>query len=429
MAPLMTYLIVNEAKFKKNICLGVTLPQEAHEDEEVKKILAVFTKESWIVCLAIVMLGVVFMFVGGISVMMTLWGIWIMICIVGPYVPYFRAHMRLKQIKQQRGWIKPKAAVSVDTSAISYRKWLSPWLFVPAVLLCLVPLLDKRDFWQLSLLYAVMCGMCWLGYRYLYRNKAEMVDADSELTKALTSVRRYNWGKVWLMTAYCMAGYCIAQYLGRKSMPLSIGLFMIVTLAVCVFALRIEMTTRRMQETLTKGSGGEWYVDDDEYWIGGIIYYNPNDTRFLINQRVGVNSSINLATVPGKIMGFFAVAVLAFLPFMGVWFDAMGNSTINVEIKEQTLIASNGMSSYKIDMEDIQEVILLDELPENLQREMGTGLPTLLKGKFSSSQYGAMTLVCDPTCPPYIVIKTTKKIYMIGTKDANQTERIYEELK
>ena len=41
---LIAYMLINEAKFKKNIVIGVTLPKEAREDEKVLSILDTFKK-------------------------------------------------------------------------------------------------------------------------------------------------------------------------------------------------------------------------------------------------------------------------------------------------------------------------------------------------------------------------------------------------
>lgn len=47
---LMYVLLKNETKFKKNIALGVTLPQEARSDESVLAVLAAFKKWLLLAC-------------------------------------------------------------------------------------------------------------------------------------------------------------------------------------------------------------------------------------------------------------------------------------------------------------------------------------------------------------------------------------------
>ena len=115
-------------------------------------------------------------------------------------------------LPESRKWI-----VTVDMSAMPDSKWMSPWLFVPALVLCLIPMLFDMDFVFLYLMDAVMVVLCWLGYRYLYRNKAEMVDDNSTVTAALSRIRRIQWGKMWLLCAYAMAAMNWLAYLTMYS--------------------------------------------------------------------------------------------------------------------------------------------------------------------------------------------------------------------
>ena len=103
--PAFLYVILqNEAKFKKNLSLGVTLPQEAREDEEVLAILVSFKKQLAIACVLITLTAIPCIFVQRLGTAMTIWMIWLMACIVLPYVPYVLHHKKLKQLKADRGW-------------------------------------------------------------------------------------------------------------------------------------------------------------------------------------------------------------------------------------------------------------------------------------------------------------------------------------
>lgn len=62
--------------------------------------------------------------------------------------------------------------------------------------------------------------------------------------------------------------------------------FMIATLvytfALLYVCLRAEFAVRRAQERLPRESGARDYVDEDQYWVWGLFYYNPNDRRTMI---------------------------------------------------------------------------------------------------------------------------------------------------
>ena len=209
--PFLIYAVnVNETKFKKNIVLGGTLPQEARKDADVLKEIASFKKNAWTMIGILTAMAVLMYFFSDNNAFMTMWMTWLVFSIILPYVPYFISNTRLKTLKNEKGWVQEKRTIRVDTSVLKSQKWLSPWLFVPPVILCLVPLIFDRNMAVLYIIFALMCAGFWFGYRWLYRNKAEMVDENAGLTEVLTRIRRYNWGKMWLLISYGMAAYAIA---------------------------------------------------------------------------------------------------------------------------------------------------------------------------------------------------------------------------
>ncbi|MBQ1810183.1 MAG: hypothetical protein II016_03535, partial [Erysipelotrichaceae bacterium] len=88
-------MLVNETRFKKNIVLGVTLPQEAHEDPDVQKELTRFKKAEVLIAVLLTALLLPLLLPSVKNWMMTLWMIWIDIVIIVPYIPYVHSHGRL----------------------------------------------------------------------------------------------------------------------------------------------------------------------------------------------------------------------------------------------------------------------------------------------------------------------------------------------
>ena len=424
-APLMCFLLVNEAKFKKNIVVGVTLPFEAREDRDVKNELARFKRGEWGVCVLLIVLAAAGWALAGDS--MTIWFLWIDLCILLPYVPYVGTNRRLKQLKLTKGWQPAnRSQIRVDISAIPQGRWISAWAFLPAVVLCLVPLAFDRTMWMMSVVLAGCCVLFWFCYRYCYRNKSEMVDDNVELTRVLTKVRRYNWGRMWLLTAYSMALLGIGVILTIHSALWNMVLFVVFTVVVVAAALWVELGTRRVQEKLTAGSGQDWYVDEDDKWIGGILYYNTNDSRLMINNRVGINSSINVAHPVGKILTILLVVLLLMLPFAG---QLIGGGEFTLAVDDTAVTGSHGRTEYVIELDDVASVQLLEELPENLVRNFGTGMPNLLKGDFAASEIGRLKVCLDPTVPPFLLIETNEgKVYLLGSREDGAAEAIYEVL-
>ncbi|MBQ1878225.1 MAG: hypothetical protein II161_05340, partial [Erysipelotrichaceae bacterium] len=333
-----------------------------------------------------------------------------------------------KQLKQQKGWRQKNDVVRVDTSALAGQSWLSPLYFVVPVIIALVPVLFDRSLMFMYITMSLLCALFGLSYRYLYRNKAEMVDENTELTMVLTQLRRYAWGKMWLVTSYSMALYSLAGWLSLNNFVIGIILTILLTVGICWFALRLEMKLRHQQEKLTADSGSGWYVDDDDYWLGGLLYNNPNDSRLIINSRIGMNTSINMANPAGKLILALTVLLLVCLPFMGIYGDYMSTQPIEIAVENETLKADLGMIHYDIAASDIKEIRLLETLPEGLNKVAGIGMDDLIQGRFSSTEFGNLTVLADPQKGPFILIVTGEKTWMLGTRDGNQTKKLYEQL-
>ena len=431
LAPLMYFVLGNEISFKKNIAVGVTLPFEGRQDHQVLARLSRFKKELGVLCFLLLLLALPCMLVKGLARNMMLWFLWLDLCVFLPFIPYVRCNRELKRIKHERGWnINAGQTLTVDTTAVGTGRWLSPWLFLPPLLLCLLPLIFERTFWFVYLTDALCVVLFWLCYRYLYRNRAELVDENTELTLALTQVRRLNWAKLWLISAWFMVILNLCMWLFREKQGLMLTLVLVFSFLFCTAAIGIAFKTRRIQEKLTAESGQRWYRDEDDLWIGGVLYYNPNDSRLVVNDRVGLNSSFNLAKISGKVIYGLILLLLLAMPFTGVLIDGFGTKPPMLDVSETELISSRGSKEYVIPLENIESVELREKLPERLSRTFGTGMETLLEGNFSCPELGSLKLRLDPTCPPYILLKTTDgQTWLLGTRDETSTRTVYEKLR
>lgn len=428
--PLIAVMLANEAAFKKNIAVGVTLPHEARGDEEVTACLRKFKKRLMVLSGLLVAVAVPCMFVKDIGAAMTLWLIWLDLSVILPYIPYVLCNRQLKVVKARRGWRRETAAVvTVDTAHIQPQRWLSLWWFVPALVVSVLPLLWERSLWPLYAVDAVCVVSFWFCYRYAYRNKAERVDDNRELTAVLTRVRRRCWSRMWVVTAWFMPLMGLGLSLTVHRPGWTLGIAALLSGILVCYLLYTEFSLRKTQEKLTAWSGQDWYVDEDDCWIGGLLYYNPRDNRLIINNRVGMNTSVNLAKRSGQVLMGLVALLLLLLPFTGAIVDCGGGRPMELTLTETTLTAAHGGREYEVAREDILSVEQLEELPHGLRRTVGTGLPTLLKGSFTAPGLGALNVCLDPGCPPFLLVEEKGGTrYLLGSRDSAWTESLADEL-
>ena len=343
--PLMYFMLKNECKPKKNIIVGVTLPWEGQRDEAVLALLEKFKEEMKRTCRVSLAAVVPCLFIKSFGIAMTAWLIWIVaICFVF-FIPYIRCNKALREIKDRRGWrldAEETSQVVTDLKAAAEEmRWISPWWFLPPFLLSLVPLLFDRTFWWLWAINAAIVPAFYLCYRCLYRNRAEVVDGDSGRTLALTRIRRYNWGKCWFFAAWATGLFNVGLWLTLEHIWLCMAVILAYGVAVCGAVVSIEFRVRRLQEKLTADSGRGYFVDEDDRWIWGLLYYNPNDARMIVNNRVGIGSTFNLARRPAQIITGLLLALLLACPLEGVWMISMERAPVELEVTDGELTGSH----------------------------------------------------------------------------------------
>ena len=428
--PILYFVQKDECKPKKNIIVGITLPYEAQSDPSVLAHLERFKRELRLTAWGFLAAIVPSLFLWSFGVLMTYWLTWTVLLCVIAFIPYVRCNRALRRLKEERGWKRGEASQAVIDlrAAAEEMRWISPLWFLPPLLISLVPLCFDRELWGLWLLDAVLIPVFYACYRRLYRNRAEVVDSDTDRTLALTRIRRYNWGKCWLILARATGAFNVGLWLALGHIWLLMAVILAYSAAACISVIGIEFRVRRLPEKLTEGSGQGYYVDEDDRWIWGMLYYNPNDTRLTVNDRVGMNVSLNLARRPAQVIMGLCLALLLACPLFGVWMIGLERAPVELEVTETELTASHYGGHWSVTLADIQSVELLEELPQ-LRRVSGTGMGNAMTGAYRSDEWGRFTCCIDPRTGPWLLVtRTDGEICLFGSSTNGEVEKILSEL-
>ena len=401
-APLLGYLMTNNTKFKKNIAVGVTFMEEGKQDAEVIARLNRYKKQIKMITIVLLLAIIPGVFVSKFWILLTYYLVWTDVTMFIYAIPFYLCNKDLKAIKKRRGWVQHSGEkVEIDMENIPNFKEISPLLFIIPCIVSLLPLVWDRTFYVLYITSAASVLVFWFSYRYFYRNRSEVVNEERDLTRVLTQIRHYNWSKIWIVASWMTIPLSFSGLLFISHPALALTLIFLVTAVICVEAMGIEIKLRRMQEKLTKGSGVGAIVDEDDKWIGGMIYYNPNDSRLIVNERVGMNTTFNLARTSGKVITLFLLILILVLPFTGPAMNVYYKQPIKIEVTKDEVEASQGITNYRIKLSDIKNVELIDELSDDLVRVNGTSFDDLLKGDFRDGNEN-LTLMLRPNSKPFI---------------------------
>ena len=433
--PLLYFLLRNETRPKKNLVMGVTLPCAARESPEVLARCAKFRRQLGWLCGILTAASLPMILLDRFSLSMTWMMVWILLVCVLPHVPYALCNRDLKALKTVRSWgqpAPPPTAVDLKAAAIP-AQWQSPLWFLPPFLASLIPVLAafRTEEPVITAIYALDAAsilLFYMCYRWLYRNRAEMVDDDTDLTVALTRLRRRQWGRCWIGLAWLTGLFNVGLWLTIHTTWPMMAVILIYTTGVVLLTAGVELRVRRLQEKLTAHSGQGFYVDEDDRWIWGLIYYNPNDSRLLVNARTGINTTINLARRSGQVLAAITVLTLLCLPLIGIWLIREESSPVELVLTDTAIVASHSGTRYEIPLDTVASVQLLKERP-TMTRTMGASMDTVLKGRFSSPDLGPLTVCLDPRTGPYLhLITVDGKGYLLGNSDGLDADRLLAEI-
>jgi len=430
--PIVYFTMRNNTVCKKNLILSVTLPPEGQQDEEVLAYVADFRKRWFLTFLLLTAAILPAPFLPWVSIVTTWSVVWLLAALFVVYWVYGKGYKGLKALKRRRGWTTgAPQQPPLELAPLKLPKPIKTGWFVPPMILSILPVIsvlaDELDpAWELLLtINAITCLAVTAGsllfHGLIFRQKPDMIDDNIDRTAALTRVRRYNWTKTWLLLAWLTGLYSIATWISQGRGFLAITL--IYSAAILIVTLATEFAARRAQHRLTSGNAP--VVDEDDYWIWGQFYYNPNDKKAFVNERVGMGMSMNFATPGGKAMAVFTIVILvALLPLCG-WMIAEELTDVELTCTEETVTVHQIGTVYEVALEDVTEAELLEELPPS-SRIWGTGMENLLKGSFSVKGYGTATFCLDPHDPPFLVLKTEETTYFFS---GNDVEAIFDIVK
>ncbi len=422
---------------KDGYLFGVRAKQEWCGEEEVLKIQAEYfrqLKRNFIVLLIIPLTS---FFIPYVSIIFTVWLLWLLGAIVVMMIPFARAHKKMLSWKQERGWQQKDSMQYTELKCAGEVRCVNglPYLLMnlaAAFMAVAAVLLIQKDFAVLSymvVIFALINPLIYVLARWIDRQKVEVISTDSEVNLNFARAKKNIWNKCWLLFMVfntLWTGVMFLIGLLRTTLFFSgmaiWGSVFYGLISILIFGAvwhKMDKIDKSYQEKRDLPE----LADDDNNWIFGMFYYNKNDRHKIVTARTGLGTTMNMATPLGMGVNIFGALVILIIPVCCIWMILLEFTPINLRVQNETIVATQLKTDYEIPLEEIVSMEEIGELPR-WSRTNGTGMENVCKGTFFIRNEGKCQVFLDPRNSMFLKIETAERIYYLGGNSDDQTEEV-----
>ena len=436
---LMYVLLKNEAQSGKGIYYGVTIPKEYRKEPELQTITEEYNRQMKRCLWWMLLLPLPSLFLPWESIVVAVWMIWIAISIFIFFVPFGIANEKLKEVKREKKWsVEAVTDTEVELKSAGMIRRVKWYHFLPpCVISVILPVWvavgdfgpRREPLFIMELTFAGISFLFWAVALWQDRGKTQIISCDSDVNvnynRAKKNVFKTLWVScVWINVAYMIwMLFCVDEWGGFTKMFWWATVVYAVGTLIPVIWMGKKMVAldKRYEANRNKVTS----ADNDENWIWGMMYYNPKDRRAMVNKRVGVGTTINMATKGGKATILFLVLTILSFPIISIWVIMLEFTPIQLITDGNQIVANHLREECTISMPAIEEVELLSELPK-MSRNSGTAMENLRKGSWSVREEGNCSVFLDPRNELFLRIETpSSRYYLSGVSDA-ETQAVYD---
>ncbi len=439
---IMYVLVKNEAESKNGIYYGVTLPKEHRREPEVEAVTREYQKQMKRSLWLMLVFPIPALFLPWESIVIAIWMLWMTISIFIFFVPFGIANGKLKEVKSEKGWqetVVTDIEVEMKSAGVIRRvKWfhMLPQCVISVILVVWVVVGDyglrRQPLLIMMLTFAGISFLFWAMAAWQDRQKTQIISSDSDVNVNYNRAKKNLFKNFWVVCSWINVIYmiwmlfCVNEW-GQFTQMFgwATAAYIVATIVFVVWLIKKKAALDKVYDTRRNRLTSE---DKDENWIWGMIYYNPRDKHSMVEKRVGVGTSVNMATPVGKgFAAFFAMTMLS-LPIISIWIIMLEFTPIQLVANEGQVLANHLREELVISMPSIEEAELLTELPK-MSRNSGTAMEMLKKGSWNVKDEGKCTVFLNPKNDLFLRIETPSRVFYLSGQGDEETEAVYEAIK
>lgn len=360
---------------------------------------------------------------------------------------FYKANKRVKIIKKRENWeelLTNENIVVVDIKAKgrNYEK-LSKWYFAPPILLFLLVFFMALRNWKetevtglITFLFAII--VLFFSFLSISKSKQNLNGGNVEDIRVQSIKFRRIMSIFIIMFTYAIAILFTAINLGNMNIISTKNEFIIATtmsifsiilgLALIIYSYKVGQSGKNISIEKDRQDKDTLVInrEDDDNYIFGMIYYNPNDPAFFVEKRAGVGWTVNVARPMGKVA--MALTALLIIGTIVMTVYASTSMKVNLQIREQ-VVTIKGMYSENIDRKDIVELSFEKSIPPIAVKQNGGAIGNKKVGYFRTKDGEKVKLFIEDDKNSVIKIVTKEKTIYINYEEKEKTEALFNELK
>lgn len=432
----LMYFLLRNAKDRNNWCFGATLSKEQKKDPAIEEIDADYRKKFKNGMITMALVPFVTMFVPYESISFTIWMIWILLICFYPMVWYAQANEKVQKLKKERGWDTKSEVKYTDLKVITVPPRVKLVTFLPTLVLSVAAVVVTyvcfhESGYNAYRLCAITFGICtllfYLSAIWTDRQKINVVSEDSDTNMNFARAKKKVWKDFWLISAWSNTVYTwsivLAMYIRTAGMTIVLAGALVYSIVILGLAMNLVKKLLDINHKYQDKRTIEDAADDDRYWPYGLFYYNKNDKHFMVENRMGTGTALNMATGVGKSTYVVAVLCLLIIPISCIWMIMLDFTPIQTSVQNNTIVCEQLGIEYEIPLEEIEEYTILTELPE-MTKLNGNGMDHVYSGTFEIYREGSVELFLNPQNDLYIKIITKDETYFISGATNQETQAI-----
>ena len=458
MVPTVVFIFLYEypAKWRdKKYIYGVLNRTEFKEEkaaERVDEVASTCRKNAkWLLIISLILM-VLFCFIPDLNIRIIAWTTFVFVDLVLMMVPFAKGNSELKSLKRELGIATKKGVVYTDLkgagsihalkkSSILVPNIIATVFFLVALLndigvVKLVGLLPGQFPYQARIMTGMTGALLFISFMLIpiafmmdgIRN--EVISEDSDVNANYNRAKKKNMADfmvmfTWINTAIIIIMMIMMCIWDNQLIYLAIYALYMFTIMIGLFIYgkrQRQVEKRYKAETSVE-------IDDDDNWMLGQFYYNPDDKRLNVTKRAGVGTTVNLAHPVGKMIGIVSMLLVIFTFIMLAYVGVLSKTPMEVRLSDGNVICHQMKDDYVIPINGIDEISMESDTSKlKLRKEAGYDMPPMNKGKFNINDEGGCITFLDLDTKNYIIISAEGKKYYINAPSDEETEKIYNEV-